>query len=141
MFKSINGYALLVSRLILGFIFAMHGWQKLRETGIDQVARDFDAMGIKWPEYAAQFSTWVELVGGVALIVGLVLPIVCLLLVADMAGAIYYAHLDAGFWNSAGGYELPLALIAGLLAITFAQGSQFAVGTIMYTKLKKKLSG
>ena len=32
MVKGISGYALLVSRLILGFIFVMHGWQKLRVT-------------------------------------------------------------------------------------------------------------
>ncbi len=141
MVKGINGYALLVSRLILGFIFVMHGWQKLRVTGIGQVTRDFDAMGIPYPEYAAQFSTWVELLGGLALIVGLVLPIICLLLIVDIAGAIYFSHLDAGFWNSEGGFEYPLALIAGLLAITFAQGSKFSAGTMMYTKVKKKLNG
>ncbi|MBD0022099.1 DoxX family membrane protein [Gordonia pseudamarae] len=136
MVKGINGYAHLVTRLILGFIFVMHGWQKVFETGTDRVAQDFDAMGVPWPEIAAQYAAWVELLGGVAVALGLLLPVACVLLIVDMAGAIYFAHLDAGFWTSQGGYELPLALIAGLAAVGFAQAGTLAVDHFVYKKVK-----
>lgn len=49
MVKGINGYAHLVARLILGVIFVMHGWQKVFDVGVEQVARDFDAAGCRGP--------------------------------------------------------------------------------------------
>ena len=70
-------------------------------------------MGIPYPEYAAQFSTWVELLGNLALIVGLVLPIICLLLIVDIAGAIYFPprrrllELRGRFRVSAGPHRRP----------------------------------
>ncbi|MFC3962726.1 DoxX family protein [Nocardia jiangsuensis] len=118
--------ALFLARLILGFIFVMHGWQKLHTNGISNVEKGFDAMGIPAPGIAAQYSTWVELLGGIFLIIGLLLPIVSLLLILNMLGAIWYAHWDSGFWNSDGGYELPLALIAGLLAVGLSHAGRAA---------------
>ncbi|MFC8042641.1 DoxX family protein [Nocardia sp. NPDC057353] len=115
-----------LARLILGFIFIMHGWQKLHTNGISNVEKGFDAMGIPAPALAAQYATWVEFIGGILLILGLLLPLVSLLLILNMLGAIWYAHRDAGFWNADGGWELPLALIAGLLAVGLAESGRSA---------------
>ena len=87
----INAGAHLVARVILGYIFVMHGWQKLSTNGIDATKAGFDAMGIPAPGLAAYYATWVELIGGVLLIVGLALPLVALLLIADMTGAMSIA--------------------------------------------------
>ncbi|MXP23691.1 DoxX family membrane protein [Gordonia sp. HNM0687] len=130
----IRSVTFFLARLILGIIFIMHGWQKLHTNGIGATERGFDAMGIPWPNLAAQYATWVEFIGGILLILGLFLPIVAILLIADMIGAIYYAHWDAGFWNSDGGYEFNLALIAGLLAVGFAQAGSAAADHYVFRR-------
>lgn len=136
MVKGINGYAHLVARLILGVIFVMHGWQKVFDVGVDQVARDFDATGVPWPDYVAQYSAWVELIGGVAVAIGLALPVACVLLIIDLCIEIYFIRFDAGFWDYAGGYEFQLALIAALAAVCFAQAGTLAVDHFVYSKIK-----
>ncbi|GAB03960.1 DoxX family membrane protein [Gordonia amarae] len=123
----INSGAHLVARVILGYIFVMHGWQKLSTNGIDATKGMFDQMGVPAPDLAAYYATWVELIGGVLLIVGLALPLVAILLIADMIGAIFYAHIDHGLWSMNGGYEFPLALIAGLIAVGFVKSGPAAI--------------
>ncbi|GAC67567.1 DoxX family protein [Gordonia soli] len=130
----IRSVALFAARLILGIIFIAHGWQKLHTNGISNVEKGFDAMGIPAPGLAAQYATWVEFIGGILLILGLLLPLVSLLLILDMIGAIIYAHWDAGFWNADGGYELPLALIAGLLAVGIAQAGGAAADHYVFRR-------
>lgn len=125
-----NGFrslALLAARVILGAIFIAHGWQKLHTFGIDGVRGNFESMGVVAPGFSAYAVTWLELIGGILLILGLLLPLVSTLLVIDMIGAIYYVHWDAGFFVGAkAGWEWPLALIAGLLAVGFANAGVFA---------------
>ncbi|MGW0036918.1 DoxX family protein [Gordonia sp. NPDC003376] len=118
--------ALLVSRVILGIIFISHGWQKLHN-GIDATAAFFSSVGVPAPTFSAYYATWVELIGGILLILGVALPLVSTLLIIDMIGAIATVHWDAGFWDADGGYEFPLALIAGLVAVGFATAGGFAL--------------
>src|SRR5918992_4771718 len=110
--------ALLLARIGLGGILMAHGWQKLDEQGISGTAAGFDAMGIPLPEAAAYFATYVELVGGALLIAGLLTPLVGLLVIGNMAGAVWYVHPGNGGFAGGGGYEL-VAVIA-LLALTLA---------------------
>ena len=46
-----------------------------------------------------------KIIFGIAAVVFLLLPIVATLLIADMIGAIFYVHIDNGFWNTDNGYE------------------------------------
>jgi putative oxidoreductase len=112
----IQDVALLLVRLGLGGVLIAHGWQKLDEQGLEGTAAGFDSMGIPFPEAAAHYATWVELVGGGLLVVGLLTPLAGLLVVGDMAGAFWYVHRDAGVFAAEGGWEL-VAMI-GLLALT-----------------------
>ena len=114
--SAIQDVALLVVRLGLGAVLIAHGWQKLDEQGIDGTAAGFDGMGIPFPELAAHYATWVELVGGGLLVAGVLTPLVGLLVIGDMAGAFWYAHRDAGVFAGEGGWEL--VLMIGLLALT-----------------------
>lgn len=129
MFRSI---ALAVSRVILGFIFIMHGWQKLHTNGIDATTAFFTTVNVPAPEFSAYAATWVELVGGILLILGLALPLVSVLLIIDMIGAIATVHWSNGFWNPDNGYEFPLALIAGLLAVGFAHAGVYAADNYLF---------
>lgn len=139
--------ALLAARVILGIIFIAHGWQKLHTYGHEGVVANFKTMGVPFAEFSAYYATWVEFVGGILLILGLFLPLVSVLLIIDMIGAIIYVHADKGFWvttDAAGkgilGYEWPLALIAGLLAVGFAQAGGLAADTHVFRRRRSTVS-
>ncbi|MGV9860721.1 DoxX family protein [Gordonia sp. NPDC003425] len=132
--------ALLAARVILGIIFIAHGWQKLHTYGHEGVVASFKTMDVPFPEFSAYYATWVEFVGGILLILGLFLPLVSVLLIIDMIGAIFTAHIDHGFWTADGGYEFPLALIAGLLAVGFAQAGGLAADTHVFRRRRSTVS-
>lgn len=109
---------LLLARAGLGGVLIAHGRQKLDDQGLEATAAGFDAMGIPFAEGAAHYATWVELIGGGLLVLGLLTPLVGLLVAADMAGAFWYVHRGNGVFAGDGGWEL-VAMI-GLLAVTLA---------------------
>ncbi|QXJ25557.1 DoxX family protein [Actinomadura graeca] len=123
---------LLIGRLALGVVFIAHGWQKLDDMGHAGVTAMFDGLGIPMPGVAAAFSTWVELVGGIALIAGVLLPVVGLLLAVDMAGAFWFVHMDKGLFADKGGYELVLALGALAVLLALAGGGRFSVDALLF---------
>lgn len=123
--------AITAGRIILGIIFVAHGCQKFFVWGMDNVPASFEAMGAPAPTLSAWVAAIAELVGGSLLIIGLATPIVAAVLIFDMIGAIFIAHIDAGFWVGDGGYELALALIAGLLAVGFVHQGPLAVDTYL----------
>ena len=110
--------ALLVGRVALGVVLIAHGWQKYFTFGISGVTGSFEQMGVPAAGAAAVFAATVELVGGIALIVGLLVPVVGLLVAVDMAGALLFVHASNGVFVDAGGYEL--VLVIGALAVVFA---------------------
>lgn len=110
--------ALTVTRVVLGIVFVMHGWQKYDTFTIDGVETMFDSLGVPFPYAAAVAVTLLELAGGVALVLGVLTRAVAILLALDMAGAFWFAHADAGFFVDAGGYELVLVL--GVLSASYA---------------------
>lgn len=135
-----RNFASLVARVILGIIFIFHGWQKLSTNGIDKTELYFKSLDIPWPRAAAWYSALVEFGGGILLILGVLMPLVSLLLIADMIGAIFYAHIDNGFWSTDFGYELPLALIAGLVAVGLSDtGRTGADGYLMHRRRRTQV--
>ena len=66
---------------------------------------------------SAWVATLVELVGGGLLVVGLAVPVVGVLLTADMLGAYLIVHARKGIFVSEGGYELVLALGVTILLL------------------------
>ena len=109
------GIALL--RAVLGVVFFMHGQQKLFDMGIDGVEGFFASEGIPAAGLAAVVVTAVEMLGGLALILGLFTRVVALLLAVDMLAAAVVVHLPNGFFAGGGGYELVLMLGAAALAL------------------------
>jgi putative oxidoreductase len=122
--------ALLIARIGLGVVFVAHGWQKLNTTGLDATKTGFDAMGVPVPDLSAYFATFVELVGGAALILGVLTPIAGLLLFVNMLGAFFVAHIDKGLFVSDGGYELVVALGCGALVLAAVGPGRFAADSL-----------
>ena len=78
---------LFIFRLVLGFLFVMHGWQNAVTKGWGSTRDSFAAMNIPATDIAATLASWGELITGVLLIVGLLTRLSSLVLVIDMAGA------------------------------------------------------
>jgi putative oxidoreductase len=118
--------ALLIARIILGLIFIATGLRKL-DSGLGTTADGFKSMGVPLPKVSAFFQTWLEIIGGGALILGILLPVFGTVMALSMIGAAYWGHWDNGFWMADGGYELTVALAAGLLAVGWANAGLFSV--------------
>ncbi|USK72470.1 DoxX family protein [Peribacillus asahii] len=95
----------LLLRLVLGFTFFMHGLDKF-QGGVENVAAGFPAMGL--PSFLAYIVATIELVGGIALILGFGTRIFAGLMACIMLGAILFVKLDSGF---VGGFEFDVALL------------------------------
>lgn len=109
---------MLIGRLALGIVLIAHGWQKLFTFGISGTASNFEQMGIPLPTASATFAVIVELLGGVLLIIGFVVPLVGLLVAINMVGALLFVHASSGIFVGDGGYEL--VLVIGALGLVFA---------------------
>jgi putative oxidoreductase len=120
-------------RVVVGFTFFMHGWQKLFEFGIAGVTSAFTQMGVPLPGVTAPLVSVLELAGGALLLLGLATRPAALLLAIDMLVAILLVHLPAGFF-APNGVELVLLLFAGAAALVLAGPGTFALDRLVATR-------
>jgi putative oxidoreductase len=118
--------AIAILRIVVGIVFLVHGWQKVFQMGFSGVTGGFSHMGVPAPGVTGPFIALVELLGGAALIVGLLTRLAALGLVADMAGAILFVHFKNGFFSPMG-YEYPLTLLVASLAVLIAGPGAWAI--------------
>lgn len=119
--------ALLIARVSLGIILVAHGWQKFDEWTISGTGEAFAGMGIPLPTVTAAFVAGAELIGGAALILGLLTPIAAAVNIVGMLGALFLVHIEAGVFVDDGGYELVLAIFAGLIVLALSGAGRFSV--------------
>ncbi|MFW6641554.1 DoxX family protein [Nocardiopsis algeriensis] len=117
--------AALFARVAVGIVFIAHGRPKLADA--EGTAQGFAALGIPFPRFSALLGAVIEVGGGIALVVGLALPLAGLALAFMMANAYFFAHLGDPL---VGGYEFLLVLAATSLALGFA-GGRFALDSLM----------
>lgn len=111
-----NDVVLLAARVVVGGIFVAHGWQKY-DQGFAGTEQFLGGLGVPEPAIAAQVATYVELVGGALLMLGLFAPIAGIVLAGQMAGAIWYAHRTTEVFVDQGGWELAAALGTAALVL------------------------
>lgn len=124
-------------RAILGLTFFIHGLSKF-QGGISNTVGFFDSIGI--PGFLAYIAAFVELIGGIALILGLGTRIVSILFVVIMLGAIFSVKLSAGFLGNGqtAGYELELVLLAMSIYFAVANGSRFSLDNKFFRSGEEK---
>lgn len=118
--------ALLVLRTVVGATFVAHGAQKIVQFGLPNIIDSFGKSGIPYPEIVGPLVAYVELIGGVALIIGLLTRVFAFALACDMIGAVVFVHLRSGFFLP-NGMEFALVMFAALFALilTGAGGVSF----------------
>lgn len=109
--------ARMILRVVIGFLFAAHGWQKYTQFTIDGTTAAFGQMGVPAAGLVAPVMATLELVGGVAIVLGLFTRVFAGLLALGMVGALFMVHAPAGIFVEDGGFELVAALGAGALAL------------------------
>lgn len=133
-FAGLAGVAPLVARVIVGIIMTVHGLQKLAG-GPASFGAFLQQLGVPLPTLTAYIVTFVELVGGILLIVGLFSRLATLLLTIDLAVAVLLVKLGVGLIAPAdqpgAGYELDLALIAGFIVVLFAGPGPVSIDRIL----------
>ncbi len=112
----------LILRVVIGSIMALHGWQKLTQMGPANFGNNMLAgLGIPAPVLFGNVVTYIELIGGLMLIIGLGTRIVSILLTVILAVATVLVKTDLGIIAPMGsplpGAELDLALIVGLISL------------------------
>ena len=114
-----SDYGLLVLRVVIGVIFIAHGYLKFFKMGMGGTIGFMTQIGVPAPTLIAWFVTFAELIGGIALILGIFTLPVGLALAVDVGGAIWYAKRGGGLLAPKG-FELELTLLAAALAIALA---------------------
>ncbi|WP_096203189.1 DoxX family protein [Bacillus sp. FJAT-45350] len=103
----------LLLRLVLGIVFIAHGSAKF-QGGIENIAGWFASIGL--PGGLAYIVAIIELVGGIALLLGIGTRIVSVLIGLIMIGAIITVNFQAGFLDGYA-YDLVLLFIAVYLVL------------------------
>jgi putative oxidoreductase len=123
-------WGLTVLRVTLGIVFLMHGYTKVFVWGLGGTAAGFEQMGIPLAGVMGPFIGLLELLGGVALILGLTTRWISLPLAATMVVATLKVHLPNGFY-APNGVEFTLTLFAGLVALALAGGGALALDNVL----------
>lgn len=134
-----EAWALVPLRLILGFGFLAHGVAKFSR-GPEHFGAILGAIGVPVPVVTAWVTTWIEIVGGLAVMLGLATELVAVPLIVVMLTAMATVHWPYGFstikLQAVGpggarfgnpGYELNLLYIAGLAALALSPPSRFSI--------------
>ena len=136
-------WAPLPLRLVIGYGFMAHGWAKLSR-GPAGFARLLEQIGAPLPEMTAWVSTFVEILGGLAILAGAFVAAVSVPLIVMMLVAMFTVHLRFGFSaiNTIGltadgpqfgppGYEINLLYIAGLLALILGGAGPLSIDRLL----------
>ena len=129
-----------ILRIVTGFLFAAHGWQKFNEFTIAGTQAAFAQMGVPAANVAAPVIATLELVGGVALILGVLTRVFAALLAVNMLGALFLVHAPAGIYAATGGYELVLILAAAALAVALVGAGKVSVDKVLFGRGGSRLS-
>jgi putative oxidoreductase len=122
-----------IVRIFTGIAFMAHGWQKVFQFGFAGVTGAFTQMGVPMPGVMGPFIALLELLGGLALIIGLLTRLAALGLMFDMLGAMLLVHLKGGFFLPAG-YEYALLLFANSLALVVGGPGSLSVDATLASR-------
>ncbi|MGH2376969.1 MAG: DoxX family protein [Candidatus Limnocylindria bacterium] len=126
---------LLVLRVVVGLVVAMHGLMKLGWVGqggsVAGTGGWFDSIGLRPGVFWALVAVLAEAGGGLLMALGLGGPIGAGLVAADLLVVTVIAHLPKGFWSQNGGWEFPLPLAAAGFAVALLGNGAWSVDAML----------
>lgn len=140
-YSIVRSVGILLARIGIGSVFLAHGLQKLNTYGYAGTKASFQGMDVPMASVSAFVVTWLEILGGIALIVGVLTPIVGALFALDMLGAYFFAHIDMGLWMADGGYELVLSLGMGSLLLAVVGAGGLSVDALLAPRVRWLAAG
>jgi len=124
-----------IVRVVVGLTFAAHGAQKAfgwwGGPGYHGWNGIVGKMGWRPVAFWAPIAIAAELIGGLGLAVGLLVPLAAAALVAQSIVIIRRVHWPAGFWNTAGGMEYPVVLLACALGLFFTGPGNLSLDALL----------
>jgi putative oxidoreductase len=136
-------YAPIPLRLMVGYGFLAHGYAKIVR-GPEHFINILHSIGVPAPELMGWTTILIELVGGLAVLVGAFVPVAIVPMAAVLLVAIFTVHLPYGFssiklqeFTAAGaqfgppGYELDLLYLACLTTLALGGSGPFALDSIL----------
>jgi putative oxidoreductase len=125
---------LLLIRVVLGGIMAAHGAQKLfgwfGGHGLAGTGIWLESMGLTPGRAHATVNGLAEFGGGALLILGLLTPLGAAAVAGVMFVAIATVHWRNGFFNSSGGYEFNLLIVAAAVALAFTGPGKISIDAL-----------
>jgi putative oxidoreductase len=112
---------MLISRVLVGVIFILHGLIKV--TNLEASIAGFATYGVPLPTLSVWFAFLVEIIGGVAFIIGYATPVVGVLFALVTTGAMVFVHAENGFFAGKNGIEYVLVLAVVSVGIGFNPGT------------------
>ena len=130
---------LLLARLVFGTLMAAHGSQKLfgwfGGSGLAGFGGALEKMNIRPSAPFALLAGLGEFAGGLLLALGFLSPAGPLMVAGAMVVAIVTVHLKKGFFNSKGGYEFPLLIGAGSVALSITGPGLYSLDSALRLSL------
>jgi putative oxidoreductase len=136
---SVARWAPIPLRLIVGYGFMQHGFAKFSK-GPEAFAAILHAIGVPAPHLMAWLTILIEFFGGLAVLLGGLVPLVSLPMAAVLLVAMFTVHLPYGFSSikimrvAAGraqfgppGYEVDLLYLACLAALVLGGSGPMAI--------------
>lgn len=122
-------------RIVVGLMFLMHVSVKFK-IGASAVAANIFAKNGFEPALAwAYLAMFIELFGGVCLIVGLFTRFVAAVLAIEMLIALLVVHLPRGYAAGGGGYEYVLLIGAVCFVLAIRGGGPYSVDRLIGREL------
>jgi putative oxidoreductase len=140
-------------RLIVGYGFMEHGFAKLAR-GLDAFPAILQALGVPAPHLMGLLTILIEIFGGLAVLLGALVPLASIPMAAVLVVAISTVHLPYGFSSiklqavtAAGaqfgppGYETDLLYLACLAALVMGGPGPLAIDGLLRRKVGRQAPG
>lgn len=133
-------FALLVTRLCLGGLFLVHGYDKFSNFGV--IVTNLTSSGFAMPTTMLALITGAELLGGAAVLLGLFTEVGAALIALDMLAVFFLVQLPQGFSLTSVGFGFAAFAFGMSVSLFFSgagkwaldhhikNGSLFSVGTL-----------
>lgn len=126
---------MLLLRVTVGLILAAHGAQKLfgwfGGGGLEGTGKGFEGLGFHPGRRAALMAGLAETGGGLLLALGLFTPLAAAMIIGVMLVAVGGIHFKNGFFNTGGGWEYNLVIVAAVLSVAFTGPGPLSLDAVL----------